>query len=80
MEPYDGMAQDGCADESGWHPRWTARIAKGLRHGFGVTAVSKGIALNMVQKWLGHSQLTTTAIYANAVVEEEQSIASRMWT
>ena len=23
---------------------------KGLRHGFGVTAVSKGIALNMVQK------------------------------
>jgi site-specific recombinase XerD len=53
---------------------------KGLRHGFGVTAVSKGIALNMVQKWLGHSQLTTTAIYANAVGEEEQSIASRMWT
>jgi site-specific recombinase XerD len=52
---------------------------KGLRHGFGVSAVSKGIALNMVQKWLGHSQLTTTAIYANAVGEEEQSIASRMW-
>ena len=51
----------------------------GLGHGFGVTAVSKGIALNMVQKWLGHSQLTTTAIYANAVGEEEQSIASRMW-
>jgi site-specific recombinase XerD len=52
---------------------------KGLRHGFGVTAVSKSIALNMVQKWLGHSQLTTMAIYANAVGEEEQSIASRMW-
>jgi integrase/recombinase XerD len=52
---------------------------KGLRHGFGVTAVSKGISLNMVQKWLGHSQLTTTAIYANAVGEEEQNIASRMW-
>jgi integrase/recombinase XerD len=53
---------------------------KGLRHGFGVTAVSKGITLNMVQKWLGHSQLTTTAVYANAVGEEEQNIASRMWT
>jgi integrase/recombinase XerD len=52
---------------------------KGLRHGFGVSAVSEGIALNMVRKWLGHSQLTTTAIYANAVGEEEQSIASRMW-
>jgi len=35
---------------------------KGLRHGFGVYAVSKGIALNMIQKWLGHAQLTTTAI------------------
>src|SRR3954453_11766341 len=32
---------------------------KGLRHGFGVQAVSRGIALNMVQKWLGHAQLTT---------------------
>ena len=53
---------------------------KGLRHGFGVAAVSKGISLNMVQKWLGHSALTTTAIYANAVGEEEQSIASRMWS
>src|SRR3954469_8605868 len=52
---------------------------KGLRHGFGVQAVSRGIALNMVQKWLGHAQLTTTAMYANAVGEEEQSIAARMW-
>jgi len=32
-----------------------------------------------VQKWLGHAQLTTTAIYANAVGDEEQDIASRMW-
>jgi site-specific recombinase XerD len=52
---------------------------KGLRHGFGVTAVSAGIPLNLVQKWLGHAQLSTTAIYADAVREEEQSVASRMW-
>jgi integrase/recombinase XerD len=52
---------------------------KGLRHGFGVAAVSAGIPLNLVQKWLGHAQLTTTAIYANAMGEEEQSIAARMW-
>jgi len=52
---------------------------KGLRHGFGVAAVSAGIPLNLVQKWLGHAQLSTTAIYANAVGEEEQSIAARMW-
>ena len=51
---------------------------KGLRHGFSVQAVSRGIALNMVQKWLGHAQVTTTAIYANAVGGEEQSIAARM--
>jgi len=52
---------------------------KGLRHGFGVAAVAAGIPLNLVQKWLGHAQLTTTAIYANAVGAEEKDIARRMW-
>lgn len=52
---------------------------KGLRHGFGVQAVSSGVPLNMVQKWLGHAQLSTTAIYADAVGAEEQSIMQRMW-
>jgi integrase/recombinase XerD len=52
---------------------------KGLRHGFGVAAVSTGIPLNLVQKWLGHAQLTTTAIYADAVGTEEKDIARRMW-
>ena len=53
---------------------------KGLRHGFGVAAVSAGIPLNLVQKWLGHTQLSTTAIYADAIGAEEQDIASRMWS
>lgn len=52
---------------------------KGLRHGFGVAAVGAAIPLNLVQKWMGHAQLTTTAIYANAVGAEEQAIAARMW-
>jgi integrase/recombinase XerD len=52
---------------------------RGLRHGFGVAAVSPGIPLNLVQKWLGHAQLTTTAIYADAVGVEEKDIARRMW-
>ena len=52
---------------------------KGLRHGFGVAAVTAGIPLNLVQKWLGHAQLSTTAIYADAVGAEEQGIAQRMW-
>jgi integrase/recombinase XerD len=51
---------------------------KGLRHGFGVAAVSAGIPLNLVQKCLGHAQLTTTHL-RDAVGKEEQSIASRMW-
>ena len=52
---------------------------KGLRHGYGVNAVSKGVPLNMLSKWMGHAQLSTTAIYADAVGEEEKSIAAKMW-
>ena len=53
--------------------------AKGLRHGFGVSAIQAGVPLNLVQKWLGHANIRTTAIYANAVGEEERQIASLMW-
>ena len=52
---------------------------KGLRHGFGVAAVQAGVPLHLVQRWLGHAQLSTTAIYAEAVGQEEQDIAARMW-
>jgi len=52
---------------------------KGLRHGFGVACIDKGIPLNLVQRWLGHAQLSTTAIYADAVGEEERGIAARLW-
>jgi integrase/recombinase XerD len=52
---------------------------KGLRHGFGVRAVQSGIPLNLVQRWMGHAQLSTTAIYAEAIGKEERDIAARMW-
>ena len=52
---------------------------KGLRHGFAIHAVECGVPLTLVQKWLGHAQLSTTAIYANAMGPEERRIASRMW-
>ena len=52
---------------------------KGLRHGFGVAAVFAGIPLKLVQKWLGHAQLTATVIYADATGAEENDIAQRMW-
>lgn len=53
---------------------------KGLRHSFAVTALQSGVPITFVRKWLGHSRLSTTAIYADAVGEEEHAIAARMWT
>lgn len=53
---------------------------KGLRHGFAIAALEQGVPLHLVQKWLGHSSLATTAIYGNAVGVEERTIASRMWS
>lgn len=53
--------------------------AKGFRHGFGVSAIHSGVPLNMVQKWMGHTDISTTAIYTGAVGREEREIASRMW-
>ena len=55
------------------------RCPKGLRHGFGINATTNGIQLNMLQKWMGHADMKTTAIYATAIGQEEQEIASRMW-
>lgn len=52
---------------------------KGLRHGFAIACLEKNIPLNMVQKWMGHSSITTTAIYANATGEQERKLAARLW-
>ena len=52
---------------------------KGMRHGFGVRAVTASIPLNLTQRWLGHANIGTTAIYANAIGPEEQQIAARKW-
>lgn len=52
---------------------------KGLRHGFGVGVLQAGVPLNLLKKWLGHSRLSTTEIYAEAVGAEEQAIAERYW-
>ena len=52
---------------------------KGLRHGFAIACVEHKIPLNMISKWLGHSSLETTAIYATASGQEERNIASRLW-
>jgi integrase len=52
---------------------------RGLRHGFGVGALQAGVPINLVQRWLGHARLSTTAIYANACGPEEQAFAAKFW-
>lgn len=55
------------------------KCPKGLRHGYGVHAISSGVPLNMLSKWMGHASLEVTSIYANALGEEQHNIAARMW-
>ncbi len=52
--------------------------AKGARHYFGVHADAKGIPQPVLQRWMGHTKLETTAIYRQAVGTEEQQLAERL--
>jgi integrase/recombinase XerD len=52
---------------------------RGLRHGFGIRASSCGVPPNLTQRWMGHAYLSTTAIYLDAVGNEERGFAERMW-
>jgi integrase len=52
---------------------------RGLRHGFGVGTLQATVPLNMVQKWMGHARISTTAIYADASGDEEAALAARFW-
>lgn len=50
-----------------------------LRHTFGMRAAMKGMPPASIQKWLGHSHASTTAIYTTAGGAEEDELARRMW-
>lgn len=52
---------------------------KGLRHAYGVHALMKDIPLPLLQRWMGHADLETTAIYLQVVGNEEASFAGRLW-
>lgn len=52
---------------------------RGLRHGFGIRAATQCIPPNLIQRWMGHAFASTTAIYLDAVGEEERHFAERMW-
>ena len=53
---------------------------KALRHVVAVEAGQKGIPLNIVQRWLGHARIETTAIYASAIGDEERNLVRRAWS
>ena len=53
---------------------------RGLRHAFGVGVLQAGVPLNLTQRWLGHSRISTTAIYAAACGPEERAIAEKFWS
>jgi len=53
--------------------------AKGLRHGFGVRCALSKIPVHIIQKWMGHADPKTTAIYLDVMDEEERELMSRTW-
>lgn len=53
--------------------------AKGLRHAYGIHAIISGVPVTQLQKWMGHAQLSTTAIYVDFVGAEATDLAARMW-
>ena len=54
-------------------------MPKALRHAFGVRGTQAGVPLNMIQRWLGHADIETTAIYTDVMGDEERLLADRMW-
>ena len=75
-----------CDVGTGFHGQKIAETARGVNYKPSFATYtppdmpSKNVPLNMISKWMRHSQMETTAIYANTVGEEQQSIAARMWT
>lgn len=55
------------------------RSPKGLRHAYGVHAVLNDVPLSTLQKWMGHADMKTTAIYVQVSGKEETQLASKMW-
>jgi site-specific recombinase XerD len=62
------------------HIQTSLATPKAARHAFGVSAIQSGVALNIVQRWMGHARIETTSIYANVLGKEERALAERTWT
>jgi integrase len=59
--------------------RGVCATPRGMRHGFAVAALQAGVPLTLLQRWLGHARLSTTAIYAAASGPEERQFAEGVW-
>ena len=58
----------------------TPAMPKGLRHGFGVNAFQSNVPPHLVQRWLGHASLRTTAIYGDVIGRRTNARSPRrMW-
>ena len=44
-----------------------------------LAAFQTKVPSHLIQRWLGHASLQTTAIYGDIMGREERSIAARMW-
>ena len=53
--------------------------AKGLRHGFGVRSVLVKVPVSVIQGWMGHAHVETTAIYLAVKDDEERELMRRTW-
>lgn len=57
-----------------------AACPKALRHTFGVTSFQAKLPPHLVQRWLGHASIRTTAIYGDVIGPEEREFAERIWS
>ncbi|WP_298921442.1 site-specific integrase [uncultured Roseobacter sp.] len=52
---------------------------RGLRHAYGTRAILSGVPLHMLQRWMGHASMRTTAIYSTVLGPEQLELSDRMW-
>ncbi len=56
-----------------------AACPKAFRHGFGTATIQAGVPITLLQRWLGHARLSTTAIYTEIAGPEELQFAKQYW-
>jgi integrase/recombinase XerD len=54
-------------------------MPKGLRHAYGIRAASNNVPPSIIQRFRGHADPATTAIYIDAAGSEERAFAERIW-